>query len=258
MSSLRDLQESMRAALHDGDAVAFVSSVARSGRTPEERLAVYGNMYFSRQAAALAEDFPLVRRLAGPELFERLAVTHVKRHPSAHPSLAFLGREFEETLAFLELSAEAAVARLEWARVEAFWAPDAALLTAADLGALGEKLAEEVLLLHPSLRLVELAEGALEIAAGAGETALVPGRTQPVAVFRKQESVREAPLSAMEAEALRRSLAGATVAAVCEAFVAAESPINVALRALVEWVNDGWVCRREVKSAAKVEEPAPK
>ena len=244
MSSLRALQEAMRAALHQGDAAAFLPLLARGGRSPEQRLEVYSSMYFTRQTQALGEDFPLVRRLAGHELFERLAVTHVKRHPSQNPSIAFLGRAFEETLTSLELTAEAAVARLEWARVESFWAPDRELLTAQDLGALGERLGESVLDLHPSLRLLDLAEGVLAIAAGAGEEALHPERRQAVAVFRKSEAVHQAPLSELEAEALRRALAGANVAEVCEAFASEEAPVEAALRALVEWVNDGWVCRR--------------
>ena len=244
MSSLRELQEAMRAALHDGAAAAFLPLVASARRTPGQQLEVYAGMYFSRQVQALAEDFALVRRLAGAELFERLGVTHVRRHPSSHPSIAFLGRQFEETLSSLGLAGEAAVARLEWARVEAFWAPDADLLTAQALGALGERLADEVLVLHPSLRLVELVRGVVEVAKGAGEEALRFDQLQPVAVFRKSEAVHEAPLSAMEAEALRRAFAGANVGAICEAFASAEAPMESAQRALIEWVNDGWICRR--------------
>jgi hypothetical protein len=241
MSDLRSLQEAMRAALHQGETAAFLASVDRGGRTPERRLEVYANMYFSRQVQALAEDFPLVRRLAGPELFERLAVTHVKRHPSTHPSLAFLGRGFEETLRSLELDAEAAVARLEWARALAFWAPDATLRTAQDLGALGARLSDEVLAFHPSLQLVTLAGGVLEVAAGADASVLALGSSRPAAVFRKQEAVHEVALQDLEAEALRRALGGAPFGEVCEAFARADAPLDLALQALREWVGDGWV-----------------
>jgi hypothetical protein len=243
MSGLRELQRAMRAALHDGAPDALLQRVAQGGLPPEARLEVYAQMYYSRQVQALAEDFPLVRRLAGPVLFDRLAITQVKRRPSAHPSLAWLGDGFEETLRSLDLDAEAAVARLEWARVQAFWSADATLLSAPELGALGERLAETALTLHPSLRLVEVVAGVLEIAAGAGPELLEPGRSQQVVVWRKQEAIREVPLQPMEAEALRRAGAGQTVASICEAFVEAPDPGAAALRALVEWVNDGWLCR---------------
>ena len=242
MSDLRTLQESMRAALHEGEAVAFLARVAPGGLPAAARLEVYSHMYFSRQAQALADDFPLVQRLAGAPLFERLAVTHVKRRPSSHPSLAHLGRGFEETLRSLDLLAEAAVARLEWARVEAFWAPDAGAVSAAELGALGERLGEAVLELHPSLRLLSLAGGVLEVAAGAGPEALALETAQAAAIWRKGFTVLEAPLTPLEADALGRALAGQTVGAICDTFASAPSPGEAALQALSEWLADGWVC----------------
>ena len=166
----------MRAALHEGAGheEALLPHVVGGARTPAQRVAVYSSMYLWRLVQALAEDFPVVRRLLGERLFERVAVTHVKR--------------------------------------------------------------------HPSLRLLTLPQGALEVAGGAALGALSPGRVQPVAVWRKGFEVREAPLGPAEAEALRRALAGSEVAAVCEAFADCAEPGPAAIAALVEWVGDGWIC----------------
>ena len=99
-----------------------------------------------------------------------------------------------------------------------------------------------MLALHPSLQLLSLPRGALEVAGGVGLEALSPDRLQPVAVWRKGHDVREAPLGPSEAEALRRALAGGDVASVCEAFADAPNPGEAAIAALVEWVGDDWIC----------------
>jgi Putative DNA-binding domain len=255
MSSLRAIQAAMRAALHDGNAGPLAALVTERSAP---RIEVYRSMYWARQLEALADDFPGVRRMLGEELFERVAFTHVRRRPSCHPSLAFLGRGLAETLASLGQDAEAWVAKLEWARVEAFWSPPCEPATPALLGALGEWFAEAVLLFHPSLRHLELPQFAREAASRAAATvrsteAPLAGEGLPretVVVWRRGTTVEERSVVGLEAGAVARAIAGGTVADVCEAFLGedvesnerdAGDPERLAIDAIVGWVTAGWV-----------------
>jgi hypothetical protein len=239
---LRAVQLAMRAALQDGDAEAFLPFVRRGGRAPEARLETYKGMYWSRLVGSLKDDFPTVRRLLGDALFERVAATHCTRRPSAHPSLGFLGRGFDKTLASLGLAIEADAATLEAARNEAFWAPPVEIVDAGALGALGERLGASTLRMHPSLSHVELARGARALVAGAGLEAVDPREKEVVAVWRSGETICDALVDATESRALASALRGVSVAVVCEAFVDEDAPDSAAIAAILRWVHAGWVC----------------
>lgn len=239
---LRAVQLAMRAALLDGDAEAFLPYVRLGGRAPEARFETYRGMYWSRLFGSLKDDFPTVRRLLGDELFERVAATHCKRQPSAHPSLGLLGRGFDETLASLGLAIEANAATLEAAKNLAFWAPHVDPVDAAALGALGERLAASTLRMHPSLSRVELARGARALVAGAPPEGVDPRARECVAVWRSGETIHDALVEAPESRALALALSGASVAGVCEAFVDEDAPDSAAIGAIVRWVHAGWVC----------------
>ncbi len=231
----------MRAALHDGDPERLLPMVAEGGLPGDERIEVYRTMYWARLAEALAADFPLVRRMLGEGLFDRVAVTHVKRHPSRSPSLAFLGRHLDETLVHLGQHTEAAVARLEWARVEAFWSVDAEVATPLLLGSLGGRLGEAVLSFHPSLRLVRLPACVGRIAAGEAPEATREADDESWVVWRKGNAVSERVVAPLEALAVSEALGGSPMSTVCEAFLEADAPEEAAIAAVLRWVRDGWV-----------------
>ena len=60
----------------------------------------------------------------------------------------------------------------------------------------------------------------------------------PVLVWRARHTVFHSVLSAEEADALERALAGLTLAEVCEAFAAQEFPADAACGALAGWFED--------------------
>src|SRR5262245_45099945 len=144
MLPLRELQLQFLAALAPPEAAMRDSSAERTllelvnGRGalgPAERLEIYADMYRSRLIDVLREDFPRLAALLGDSEFAALACRYLARHPSTHASVRHVGRAFAHFLA-----AEAAVppyladlARLEWARVEVFDAPDAETLHLSDL-----------------------------------------------------------------------------------------------------------------------------
>jgi hypothetical protein len=106
----------------DADAPAIVD--AASGR-----FKVYRNNYLITLRNALRSTFTAVERLVGEEFFAALACAFAERHPPRSPIMARYGDAFP---AFLETFAPLAefpyladVARLEYARVQAYHAADA-------------------------------------------------------------------------------------------------------------------------------------
>ena len=96
-----------------------------------DRLDIYANMYFYRLLDGLAEDYPRVHAAVGADRFHNLATDYLLRHPSEHPSLRHLGRRLPVFLDAYPLREEfpylADLARLDWAHVEVFDAPDTLL-----------------------------------------------------------------------------------------------------------------------------------
>jgi len=212
------------------------------------RLGVYVDAYFGRLRDVLREDFPRVAALLGP-CFEDTARAYLEAHPSEHPSVRHLGRQFA---AFLERRSDVppylgSLAQLEWARIEVFDAPDAASL---DAGALREVPAED----WPGLRFVPIPALALvracwpvhEIWGGADPAAFAPAPTV-LRVWRAADyAVFHAPMDAHAIDALGRLIAGQPFAAVCEAF-ADLPPVDAAHAAsalLLRWLEDGILARR--------------
>jgi hypothetical protein len=149
MLPLRELQLRMAAAVAGapaganarGDALdpvllALVSH--REGLGPAQRLDIYADMYRTRLLDVLRHDFPRVAALLGEAEFRALADRYLARHPSTHPSVRYVGGRFADFV-----GGEAALppfladlARLEWARVDVFDAPDAEPLRLSDLESL--------------------------------------------------------------------------------------------------------------------------
>ena len=94
------------------------------------RFNVYRNNYFITLRNALRSTFPAVERLVGEEFFAALAHAFAERHSPRSPLMARYGGGFPEFLEQLPALADfpylADVAWLEYARVQAYHAGDAA------------------------------------------------------------------------------------------------------------------------------------
>jgi len=110
MRSLRETQTAFAAAILMG----------RGG----ERLQVYRNNVFISLRQALADVYPVVRRLVGEEFFNQLARRFVREYPSRSGNLHEFGHELARFLGELpdvsELPYLPDVAALEWALHEVF------------------------------------------------------------------------------------------------------------------------------------------
>lgn len=119
----------MRAKWRDGRSMRAVAGAfikPNDRLTSFERLEIYNRQYWLRIKDCFYEDYPGLRAILGAARFERLACAYLERWPSQSFTLRNLGRRLVE---FLEaeprwtrpLQAPAlAMARLEWAHVEAF------------------------------------------------------------------------------------------------------------------------------------------
>jgi len=103
-----------------------------NGSDPTARLAVYRNNVVASLSTALAEAFPVTLQLVGEEFFRAMAGAFVRQQPPRSRILAHYGVDFPTFVEGFEAARTvpylADVARLEWARVNAYHAADSAAL----------------------------------------------------------------------------------------------------------------------------------
>jgi hypothetical protein len=204
-------------------------------------------MYVGRLHDVLADDFERTAAALGAERFAETVRAYLAAHPSAHPSVRHLGRHFAT---FLETTPPAGappwladLARLEWARVEAFDAPDATpialdrlrSLPAADWPGL-------VLVPIPALAVLESAWPVHLVWRDGGDARPAP---TSVRVWRQDGVVYHAAMDPVERQALVGLRAGAPFGEICEALtdLEAETAAAEAGSLLVRWVEDGLIAR---------------
>ncbi len=128
---------------------------------PAARLAVHRNNVVSSLVDGLASTFPVVQALVGEDFFRAMAAAFVRASPPRSPVLAGYGDAMPDFIAGFAPAAGLAyladMARLEFARVRAFHAADAAPLSAAAAAAVlahGERVGELRLVRHPAWQLL--------------------------------------------------------------------------------------------------------
>jgi hypothetical protein len=212
---------------------------------PAQRLQIYARMYFWRIRDALSEDYPQLAELLGTDGFEALLRGYLRRHPSEHPSLRHAGRHLPAFLAARPMPGippyAPDLARLEWARVDAFDAPDAEPLGKADLHAIAPDAWATVRLTPvPALAVVSFDWPVHDVWADPAGCRPDPSPTT-LRIWRQEHRVFHARVDSFEAAALERLLAGERFADVCDVF-ASLAPEEAASRAgglLARWVEDG-------------------
>src|SRR5262245_16767239 len=128
MSSLRELQHAMAAALLEGGGPALAHLVAADGLGADARVGIYRHHVLTTLTAVLASTYPVARRLVHEAFFAYLADVYIRRHPPAGPCLFEYGEELPALLEALPacraLPYLPDVARLEWALAAAIGAED--------------------------------------------------------------------------------------------------------------------------------------
>jgi hypothetical protein len=259
MPNLRDLQSQFFASITSGREEggprsfdpALVQVVQGWGQLgPEERLDIYAHMYCARLLDVLHEDFPRVTALLGDKYFHEIAHRYLARYPSTHPSVRYVGRHFSEFLG-AEVVMEglpflADLARLEWARLEVFDAPDAEPLQMAHLQAIPpEGWPALRFRLIPACQILRSAWPVHRVWAAQEETPLYelasPAETV-VRVWREGFTVYQASLNTAERLGLDCVLAREPFAAICAALepvLPAETVTHEVGGLLMRWIEDG-------------------
>jgi hypothetical protein len=161
MPSLHELQRGIARAILTGEGGEAAGWVAGDGLSPAARLQIYRNHFRITLGDALEAVFPATRSFLGEACFRGMARRYLEAEPPVRPCLFEFGESFPAFLASQpELAVAPAVpdlARLEWAIVEAFHAPDAPVLTSARLARLpAAALSGLRFLLHPAWRCMVL------------------------------------------------------------------------------------------------------
>ncbi len=125
-----------------------------------DRFAIYRNNVILSLSVAIADTFPVVKRLIGDQCFEAAAIAFVRKHPPSKPSLLFYGEGFIQFIkdypACIELGYLSDIAQLEWNYIRAFHAKDSSLLDNETLQQIApESLGDTAFEIHPSLRMMQ-------------------------------------------------------------------------------------------------------
>jgi hypothetical protein len=160
MSLLSELQRDFCDALLSSEQPfpALLSEIA-DDRLALQRFQVYRNNFIILNGDAIADMYPVVKRLVGDEAFRMLATAYVRNHPPMERTLLLYGALFADFLATIpELSGLAYlsdVARLEFAWTAAYHATDERPLMAEQIARLSsDDIADLHLQPHNSLQLL--------------------------------------------------------------------------------------------------------
>ena len=127
--------------------------------TNDQRLDIYRNNIFYSLKNALAELYPVFKRLTGDDFFNGAGLAYLNMYPPEQASMVNFGKTFPEFLEKFEYASNykwlADIAQLELAWHQSYHEADTVSLTPADLAHIPpHKLADMNLRLHPSFRLI--------------------------------------------------------------------------------------------------------
>lgn len=160
VAAVTEMQSGFGAALLSPDAPLPAGIVGPRGKKAEKRFAVYRNNVVVGLTNALADIFPVARKLVGEAFFRNMARVYLAAEPPTSPLMFEYGHGFAAFLERFEPVAELLylpdVAQLERAWLDAFHAADIEPLDAGALGRVApEALGELTFTVHPATRIVE-------------------------------------------------------------------------------------------------------
>jgi len=159
MPRLTELQDAFADAIVNVEHDVPEAITSHSSPKPRERFNIYRNNVYSSLIDVLSARFPVAERLVGEEFFRAMARMFIEESPPRSPMLLVYGDAFPSFLTEFEHAQDVPylpdIARLEWARHQAYHAADCAPLTAGELATVPpDQSARLVFEPHPSLALV--------------------------------------------------------------------------------------------------------
>ena len=168
MQRLAERQRDFGAALLDPTRRVPPGLVGPDGEPSARRFSVYRNNVVAGLIETLTAAFPAVHRIVGADFFKAMAGAYAVAEPPHSPILLEYGASFPDFIGGFEPASTLPylpdVARIERAWTEAYHAPDASPLDAADFMTVEpDRFGEVHLSVHPSLRIVRSRLPALTI-----------------------------------------------------------------------------------------------
>jgi len=156
MPLLKELQKNFKEHLTRGDDGIVPEIVSTEKLSNIERLAIYGNAYYSRLEEVLQGDFEAIHTLLGDEEFSLLCRRYTEACPSTYFSVRWFGKDMAKYLRSTEPYSRHPylyeMARFEWLFTDAFDAEDIATVTEADIAQIpAESWPTLTIFLHPSV-----------------------------------------------------------------------------------------------------------
>lgn len=185
----------------------LAETVAGKGLEPAARLQIYRNIIFNNLTAALRTAYPAVLKLVGEDFFAAAAARYIRGYPSTSGNLQDFGAAFADCLGSMPeartLAYLADMARLEWARQQAYLAADAAPLEPGALAEVADDRQDNLCLaLHPSARLLESSYPVLDIwgfcQQDTGERLRLSDAGQRILIWRMDTQIAMRALSAAQ------------------------------------------------------------
>ena len=238
MRDLADIQRRFHAIATDATPLDDAAELIRGEHT---RISIYRRMYRDRLIEAIAGDYPKLVELLGHR--SRTVIgAYLRECPPADPDIHHAGRRLPAFLAQTGERWEQDLAKLEWARAEVFFGPDALPLTRGHLSALAPADFPNVRLrIVPASAFLELGSNADDLWS-AVEDKLGPPPPEPatrsVVVWRRGAmAVVHRTLDVDEAHCARLLATGATFSDICESLANATDPAPRAIELLLRWVD---------------------
>lgn len=248
--SFRDTLESFQAFILQHDKTLKKVIVGSDDEFLETRMDIYYQGYSLRLLETMTRTFPVVQKLAGEELFEKLAREYISYYPSNHFSIRFFGRHFSN---FLSTHAQAQpvwveMAAFEWMLGKVIDEPDAPHLRFEDLTALSpEAWSELKLAIHPSLQNLPLYYPIPALWQAVQQNADYPVLERletPLVwlIWRYELRAHFCSVSAEQLTMINALQSGQTFSEVCAGlceFLEEDQVVNFAAQTLRQWISEG-------------------
>ena len=165
MSSMQHIQSLFMDAIFKGQdnnpAIGVLGGylLASEALDPYQQIAIYRNSVIGGLCTALAQIYPVCRKLVGDAFFDFMATAYIEQHPSTSPDTGDYGEQLSDFIATFKPAESLVylpdVARLEWAWHRAFHAADHDGLDMTRLARLdGQQQASLVFTLPPGSTLI--------------------------------------------------------------------------------------------------------
>jgi hypothetical protein len=231
-------------------------SASPRGMAPHERLEVYREQFWLRHLASIDEDFPtLTWVVGGPDAFRELATGYLRACPPRTWDLQRLGIDLPSYLAgdsrWSDDPLARDAARLDWAFMEAFDAPDSPPFDPRVLASTPEDAWPAARIdLHASLRLLSLGYPVHELrdAVRAGVARERPGPARTHLVVHRDAAcfLHAIPVEPLAFELLETLRGGVALGEACEAAArtSERDPLEIGEKLggwFQQWTAGGWI-----------------